>query len=74
MGCLFGTFSDVGRLVMGHFESGTFWAVGRFESGTFSDGMFWEWDVSRDVMDVHHMEVNLDVCKVDKEQKCILIL
>jgi hypothetical protein len=32
-----GMFSDVGRLVMGRFESGTFCAVGRFESGMFQE-------------------------------------
>ncbi len=42
---LFGTFSDVGRLVMGCFEMGCseLWdvlRVGRFKSWTFSDGIF----------------------------------
>jgi hypothetical protein len=40
VGHLFGTFSDVGRLVMGRFESGTFCAVGSFESGTFQELVF----------------------------------
>ncbi len=33
-------FSDMGRLVMGHFESGTFRSVGPLVSGTFRDGTF----------------------------------
>jgi hypothetical protein len=43
-------FSDVGYLVMGHFESGAFRAVGHdgrvtFGDETFSDGTFVEWVV-----------------------------
>jgi hypothetical protein len=52
VGYLFGTFSAVGRLVMGVFRVGRSlpWdvlRVGRFKSWTFSDRTFLEWDVSR---------------------------
>jgi hypothetical protein len=50
VGCLFGTFSAVGRIVTWDvFRVGPSvpWRVGRFKSWTFSDGTFLEWDVSR---------------------------